>query len=86
MVRTVLATLANFFLPGLGYLILAHRIPLAILWLIGVLGLTHVELSLKGLDSGLYWCMFGNVFLMNTAFAVDAFLVGRRKMKGEACC
>jgi len=44
--------------------------------LLGVIGLTCVELSLQPLNESLYWTMFGSVFLMNTAFAIDAWRDG----------
>ena len=36
-------TILNWFLPGLGYIVLKHKIPLAVMWLAGVIGLTYVE-------------------------------------------
>ena len=80
MGRVYAATLANFFFPGLGYLVLGDRLPLAVAWLIGVIGLTYVETGLKPLDGSLYAVMFASVFVMNTAFAVDAFRVGKAKL------
>lgn len=79
MARVYIATLANFFFPGLGYIILGDRVPLGIAWLIGVIGLTYVETSLQPVDAGLYQAMFASVFLMNLAFAVDAYRVGKLK-------
>lgn len=78
MTRTYLATALNFFFPGAGYLVLGQKIPLALAWLVGVIGLTYVELSVKTAAPELYLPMFASVFLMNTAFAVDAFQLGRR--------
>lgn len=76
--RTWIATLANFFFPGAGYLINGQRPKLMALgWLVGVIGLTYVELSLQSAGSELYWPMFASVFIMNTAFAYDAFKEGR---------
>ena len=77
MTRTWIATAANFFFPGAGYLILGQKVPLAIAWLIGVLGLTYVETSVKTAAPDLYLPMFASVFLMNIAFAVDAFQLGK---------
>ena len=79
MGRVYGATLANFFFPGLGYIILGDRALLGVLWLAGVLGLTYVETSLKPLDPTLYTAMFASVFVMNVAFAIDAFRVGKAK-------
>ncbi len=67
------ATIANFFLPGLGYLIAGKRGLLAFAWLIGVIGLTYVEFGIQQPLPELYWVMFASVFLMNTAFAIDVF-------------
>lgn len=79
MGRVYGATLANFFFPGLGYIILGDRVALAVAWLLGVIGLTYVETSLKQVDGSLYTAMFASVFIMNTAFAIDAFKVGKAK-------
>ena len=86
MTRTWMATLLNFFLPGAGYLLLGHKVPLALAWLAGVFGLTYVEqfhsfggATLQTADPTAFAVLFAAVFVMNTAFAVDAFLVGRAK-------
>lgn len=84
MTRTWIATALNFFFPGAGYLVLGHQVPLAICWLVGVLGLTYVETSLQTAAPALYWPMFASVFLMNIAFAVDAFRVGKAQVTGAA--
>lgn len=70
--KKIAAVAGNFFFPGLGYLILGIKPVLAVAWLAGVIGLTYVELSIKDMAPNLYWIMFGSVFVMNTAFAVDA--------------
>lgn len=76
--------LANFFLPGLGYLIgVPEKRAYGVLWLLGVIGLTYVEQGC-GLQQALptaYWVMFASVFAMNTAFAIDTFMYF--KAKGE---
>jgi hypothetical protein len=77
MSRTTIATLLNFFFPGAGYLVLRHRVPLALAWLVGVLGLTYVEFGIQTAAPAYYWPMFVSVLVMNVAFAVDAFRVGR---------
>lgn len=77
MTRTWIATALNFFLPGAGYLLLGHKVPLALMWLAGMVGLTWVELSIQTAAPGYYWPMFASVFVLNTAFAADAFAVGR---------
>ena len=71
--RKWIAALLNFFLPGLGYLAFTKRKFLGAVWLLGVVGLTYVELSLKQPMPTLYWIMFASVFVMNTAFAADAW-------------
>ena len=53
MVKVWIAVLANFFFPGLGYLVLGRRLPSAVLQLVGILGLTWVELSLQSEASAL---------------------------------
>lgn len=79
MTKTWIATALNFFFPGAGYLLLGHKVPLAIAWLVGVLGLTYVELGIKTAAPSYYWPMFAAVFLMNIAFAVDAHQIGKEK-------
>lgn len=79
MAKTWIATLLNFFFPGAGYLILGHNIPLALAWLVGVIGLTYVEFGIQTAAPSYYWPMFASVFLMNTAFAIDAYKVGKQK-------
>lgn len=70
--KKALAVAGNFFFPGLGYLILGVKPVLAVAWLAGVVGLTYVELSIKEPLPSLYWVMFASVFVMNSAFALDA--------------
>lgn len=66
-------TVANFFLPGLGYLLAGMKRTLAVLWLIGVIGLTIVEFGIRDPEPGLYNLMFASVLVMNTAFAIDVW-------------
>ena len=82
MVKTWIATLLNFFFPGAGYLVLGHKVPMALAWLVGVIGLTYVELGIQTAAPAYYWPMFVSVLVMNTAFAVDAFRVGKAKAGG----
>ena len=84
MGRTIAATLLNFFFPGAGYLLLGHKVVLAVAWLIGVIGLTYVELGIQTAAPDYYLPMFASVFLMNTAFAVDAFKVGKAQQDQSA--
>ena len=67
------AAIANFFLPGLGYLIIGAKQVLAVLWLVGVIGLTYVEFGIREPEPDLYTIMFASVLIMNLAFAVDAY-------------
>ncbi len=91
MTKTWIATLLNFFFPGAGYLLLGHKVPLAIAWLVGVIGLTYVEQihtfaaggNLQATDSTAFGVMFVSVLVMNTAFAYDAFQVAKAQA-GEA--
>ncbi len=73
------ATVANFFLPGLGYLIAGVKRPLAVLWLIGVVGLTYVEFGIREPEPTLYAIMFASVLIMNVAFAVDAHQLAKEQ-------
>lgn len=84
MLRTWIATLLNFFFPGGGYLVLGHKVPLALAWLVGVLGLTYVELGIQTAAPSYYMPMFASVFLMNIAFAVDAYQVGKAQANKAA--
>ena len=77
MNKTILATIANFFLPGAGYLLLGVKRGLAVLWLVGVIALTYVEFGIRESEPTLYAIMFAAVFVMNTAFAIDAYRVGK---------
>lgn len=83
MTRTWIATLLNFVFPGAGYLLLGHKVPMAIAWLVGVIGLTYVETSIKTAAPAYYWPMFVSVLIMNTAFAADAFQVGKARVEGK---
>ena len=69
-----LATILNFLLPGLGYLVAKVKPPWAILWLLGAVGLTIVEFGIQESEPNLYWLMFASVFAMNIAFAIDVHL------------
>ena len=73
MRKAPIAAIANFFLPGLGYLILGAKRGLAVLWLVGVIGLTYVEFGIQESEPTLYTIMFVSVLVMNTAFAIDAY-------------
>lgn len=78
------ATLANFFLPGLGYLFLRHRVAQSIFVVLGMIGLTFVELQLQKPMPTLYWTMFGSVFVINTMFAIDAWQVASEREESQA--
>lgn len=77
MNKTTLATIANFFFPGAGYLILGVKRGLAVLWLAGVIALTVVEFGIRESEPTFYAVMFAAVLVMNTAFAIDAYRVGK---------
>ncbi len=77
--KRIAGTALNFFFPGSGYLLVSKdktKKAYSILWLIGVIGLTYVELSIQPLNESLYWTMFASVFVMNIAFAIDAWREG----------
>ncbi len=84
MWKAYLAALFNFFFPGLGYFFARARRMLAPAFLIGAAGLTYVELSIKEPLPQLYWIMFASVFVMNIAFAVDAYRVTAREQREAA--
>ncbi len=79
MTRTVLATIANFFLPGLGYLVNGQRLLRGLAFLAGICGLTYVEFAVQTAAPELYLPMFASVLVMNIAFAVDAWKEGMRR-------
>jgi len=76
MSKPRIAAVANFFFPGSGYLILGVKRALAVLWLAGVIALTAVEFGIRDSEPTLYGIMFAAVFVMNTAFAIDAYQTG----------
>ena len=82
MGRVWIATLLNFFFPGAGYLVLGEKRVRALGWLAGAGGLTYVELGIQTAAPGYYWPMFIAVFVMNTAFAVDVFRLGKSRLSG----
>ena len=73
MQKPLIPAIANFFLPGLGYLLAGIKRPLAVLWLVGVIGLTYVEFGIRDSEPTLYSIMFVSVLIMNVAFAVDVY-------------
>ena len=73
MNRARWAALANFFLPGVGYLIAGIKRDIAFLWLAGAVTLTIVEFGIRESEPTLYWVMFAAVFTMSIAFAVDVY-------------
>lgn len=78
MSKVWVPTIANFFLPGLGYLIAGTKRDLAVLWLVGVIGLTYVEFGIREPEPTLYVIMFASVLVMNLAFAIDVYRFTRR--------
>ena len=69
-----LAVLANFFFPGLGYLIaVPHKRLQGAVFLLGAIGLTYVEQVAIGMAHPAFWPMFVTVFVLNTAFAYDVY-------------
>lgn len=84
MTKVYAATLLNFFFPGAGTLLNGQRKAMGLIWLAGVLGLTWVETSLKVAAPDWYWPMFASVFVMNIAFAADAYTEGKALFEGRA--
>lgn len=68
-------TIANFFFPGLGYVVAGppHKRWVGLPMFLAMAVLTYVELSLESAAPALYWPMFGAVFVFNTAFAADTW-------------
>ena len=70
-----IATLLNFFLPGAGYLVLGHKVPLAVMWPIGAVALTYVEQihtfpdgqALQAHDGADFGALFVAASALNTA-------------------
>ena len=75
MAKVYGAAIANFFLPGLGYLIAGVKRGIAVLWLVGVTGLTYVEFGIREPEPTLYTIMFASVLVMNLAFAIEVFRI-----------
>lgn len=82
MGKVYLATIANFFLPGAGYLLAGVKRGLAVLWLVGVIGLTYVEFGIREPEPTLYTIMFASVLVMNIAFAIDVYRIARQETSG----
>ena len=80
MSKVWIATVLNFFFAGAGYLVLGEKMLLGVMWTLGALGLTYVELSIQEAAPSYYWPMFASVFLINTAFAIDAHRLGKEKL------
>ena len=78
MTKPRIAAVANFFLPGAGYLIIGAKKSIAVLWLIGVVGLTIVEFGFRDPEPGYYALMFGSVLLMNVAFSIDVYRMAQQ--------
>ena len=71
---SLLTVLANFFLPGLGYLMaVPHKRLHGVAFLIGALGLSYVEQVALGPEHAAFIPMFISVFVMNLGFAYDAW-------------
>jgi hypothetical protein len=68
------AVFGNFFFPGLGYLLaVPHKRLQGAIWLIAAIGFTYVEQIAVGPEHAAFWPMFVSVFVLNTAFAYDAW-------------
>ena len=74
----IVAALANFFLPGTGYLLAGTKQMLGILWAVALIGLTWVEFGIQDSEPTLWAIMFVSVFIMNTAFAIDVYRTARQ--------
>ncbi len=76
------AVIANFFLPGLGYIVAVPEQRIAgIFWLIGVIGLTVVE-QFMGLEQQMpdaFKLMFGAVFVTNIGHVINTWNYFKKK-------
>lgn len=76
------ALVANFFLPGLGYIVAVPEQRVAgIFWLIGVIGLTAVE-QFMGLEAALpdaFKVMFASVFIINIGHVINTWMYFKNK-------
>ena len=74
--------IANFFFPGLGYLIgVPEKRVQGVFWLLGAVGLTVVEQGM-GLQAALpnaFYLMAGTVFVMNVGFVIDTLAYFKAK-------
>lgn len=82
MTKVWIATILNFFFPGAGWIVLGRRPALGALTVLGFIGLTYVETSLKAAAPDLYMPMFGSVMAINLALAIDCFQDGKARLKG----
>ena len=73
MKKPWISALLNFFFMGLGYIYNGQKKMIGLLFTIGAIGLTYVELSIQKPLPNLYFIMFGSVFIANTAFAIDGY-------------
>ncbi|MDJ0959542.1 MAG: hypothetical protein QNJ88_02710 [Acidimicrobiia bacterium] len=84
MSKVWIPTIANFFLPGAGYLILGVKRALSLMWLPGFVALTIVEFGIQDSEPNLYWLMFAAVFVINLAFAIDVYQLAQEKAEQAA--
>lgn len=84
MTKVTIATALNFFLPGAGWLVLGRQPALAIVILLGMIGLTYVEFGVQVAAPQYYLPMFASVFAINTALAVECYLVGAAAVRSPA--
>lgn len=73
MKKPWLSAVLNFFFMGPGYIYNGQRKLLGVLFTIGAIGLTYVELSIQEPMPNMYYIMFGSVLLINTCFAIDGY-------------
>lgn len=73
----IIAAVLNFFFMGAGYIYLGQKVWLGVAFTLGAIGLTYVELQLQDINTRLYAIMFASVFVVNTAFAIDAYRMAK---------
>ena len=73
MKKPWISAILNFFFMGLGYIYNGQKKILGLLFTVGAIGLTYVELSIQEPLPDLYIVMFASVLIVNTAFAIDGY-------------
>lgn len=73
MKKPWLAAVLNFFFMGLGTLYVGKRKLFGLVLTLGSFSLSYIEMSLKDVNTDLYWQMFVTVLVVNIFFAMDGY-------------